>query len=76
MSAEWASPWLTVREAASRARCGPKLLYREVAAGRLRAATLGGRRALRFKREWIDVWIEQSVPVEKTVALTMKPQRQ
>ena len=50
--------WLTVREAAARARCGIKTLYREVAAGRLRAARVGGRRALRFRAAWIDTWIE------------------
>jgi hypothetical protein len=32
------SPWLTVSEAADRARCGVKLIYREVRAKRLRAA--------------------------------------
>ena len=50
--------WLTVREAAAHARCGVKTLYREVAAGRLRAARVGGRRALRFRAAWIDTWIE------------------
>ena len=58
-----ASPWLTISEAADRARCGVKLLYREVKAGRLKAARLGGRRALRFLREWIDQWmLESSTP--------------
>lgn len=52
--------WLTVREAAARARCGVKTVYREVVAGRLRAARVGGRRALRFRPEWIDLWIEVS----------------
>lgn len=64
MSSEWASPWLTVREAANRARVGPKLLYREVSAGRLRAAVVGGRRALRFRAEWIDSWLEAQAPHE------------
>ena len=31
------SPWITVGEAARRARCGVKLIYREVTAGRLKA---------------------------------------
>lgn len=52
--------WLTVKEAAGRARCGPKLIYREVAAGRLRAVRVGGGRTLRFKAEWIDAWLEAS----------------
>ena len=35
-------------EAAERARCGPNLIYREVQAGRLKMARLGGRRELRL----------------------------
>ena len=55
--------WLTVREAAQRARCGVKTVYREVVAGRLQAARVGGRRALRFRAEWIDAWLERSSQV-------------
>ncbi len=51
------SPWLTVGEAAARARCGRKLIYREVTAKRLQAARVGGRRELRFRAEWIDDWL-------------------
>ena len=51
------TPWLTVKEAAARARCGTKLVYREVKAGRLQAAKVGGRRELRFLAEWIDEWL-------------------
>jgi excisionase family DNA binding protein len=58
-----ASPWLTVSEAADRARCGPKLIYREVAAKRLKAARVGGRRELRLRPEWIDQWLDASTPV-------------
>ena len=54
------SPWLTVDGATRRALCGPKLIYRQVAAKRLRAARVGGRRELRFRPEWIDEWLEQS----------------
>jgi excisionase family DNA binding protein len=53
-----ASPWLTVTEAARRARCGGRLIYREVQARRLRAARVGGRRELRLRVEWIDEWLE------------------
>ena len=52
------SPWLTVKEAAERARCGTKTIYREVKAHRLKAAKVGGRRELRFRPEWIDAWLE------------------
>ncbi len=51
------SPWLTVREAAARARCGVKLIYWEVTAEHLQAARVGGRRELRFRAEWIDDWL-------------------
>jgi len=61
------SPWLTVREAAERARCGPKTVYREAHAGKLRAARVGGRRDLRFRAAWIDEWLERgSRPVDVT----------
>ena len=56
-SAGAATPWLTVTEAAHRARCGTKLIYREVTANRLKAARVGGRRELRFLAEWIDDWL-------------------
>jgi excisionase family DNA binding protein len=51
------SPWLTVEEAAQRARCGVKTIYREVHANQLRAARVGGRRELRLLPEWIDEWL-------------------
>jgi excisionase family DNA binding protein len=51
------SPWLTVPEAAARVNCGPKTIYREVKAGRLRAARVGGRRELRFLAAWVDDWL-------------------
>ena len=44
------TPWLTVRQAAQRAQCGVKLIYREVKAERLRAARVGGRRSPRTVR--------------------------
>jgi excisionase family DNA binding protein len=49
--------WLTVREAADRARCGPKTIYRAVKSRQLRAARIGGRRELRFLATWIDSWL-------------------
>jgi excisionase family DNA binding protein len=57
------SPWLTVAEAAERARCGVKTVYREAQAGRLRAARIGGRRELRLRPEWVDAWLEQASAV-------------
>ena len=51
------SPWLTVHEAAARAKCGIKLIYREVKKGRLRAVQMGGRRELRLLASWVDEWL-------------------
>ena len=58
------SPWLTVTEAADRARCGPKLIYREVQAKRLRAARVGGRRELRLLPEWVDEWLLKQTTIQ------------
>jgi excisionase family DNA binding protein len=54
------SPWLTVEEAGERARCGVKTIYREVRAGRLKAARVGGRRELRLLSAWVDEWLLKS----------------
>jgi excisionase family DNA binding protein len=52
--------WLTPEQAATRAQVGRRTIYTEVRAGRLRAARIGGRRELRIKPEWIDLWLEQA----------------
>ena len=57
-AATTAPAWLKVHDAAVRARCGDKIIYREVAAGRLRGVRVGGRRSLRFRADWIDAWLE------------------
>jgi excisionase family DNA binding protein len=67
MAAESPTPllWLTVEQARQIAQCGAKLIYREIRAGRLRAARIGNRRDLRIHRGWIDEWLEASArPVE------------
>jgi excisionase family DNA binding protein len=51
-------PWLTVKQAAQRAQCGVKVIYREVEARRLKATRIGGRKDLRIKVEWLDEWLE------------------
>jgi excisionase family DNA binding protein len=60
------SPWLVIEEARKIAKVGPKLLYREIKSGRLRAARLGGRSgAIRIHRTWLDEWLERaSEPIE------------
>ena len=61
---------MTIKEAASRARCGVGTLLREVRAGRLRAVKVGGRRTLRLRAEWIDAWLEA-----RELPSTTKPDR-
>lgn len=61
------SDWLTVKQVCTIAQCGTKLLYREIKAGRLRAAIIGGRRDLRIHRSWIDEWLTRcATPIEIT----------
>jgi len=69
------TPWRTVREAAARAQTGTQLIYREVKAGRLRAARVGGRRELRFRDEWIDAWLESTTTVREVSAPAAEPRR-
>ena len=57
MSDQAETPWITVKEAARYAKCGTKSIYLGVTSGKLQAARLGGRRELRFLREWIDEWL-------------------
>jgi len=57
MSDQAETPWITVKEAARYAKCGSKSIYLGVASGKLQAARLGGRRELRFVREWLDEWL-------------------
>lgn len=54
------SPWLTVKEAANRARCSVKILYRAVNAGRLKVVRIGAGRNMRFRGEWVDQWLENT----------------
>jgi excisionase family DNA binding protein len=56
--------WLTVEGVASHVQCGPKVVYRAVKNGKLRAARIDGRGDLRFKLEWVDAWVESLAPVE------------
>jgi len=61
---EIASPWLKLAESSAYAKRGPKSLRHAVQNGELRAARIGGRRELLFRREWLDEWLEaQARPV-------------
>jgi hypothetical protein len=58
------TPWLTLKEGAAYERRGPRWLAREVKLGRCRAARVGGRGELMFRREWLDEHLESlSTPV-------------
>lgn len=59
------TPWLLATEAAAYLRVSAKTVYREARAGRLRHARVGGRRELRFRREWLNEFLEATAtPVE------------
>lgn len=61
--------WLTVTQAAARLQVSTKVIYRAAASGKLRAARIGGRRALRFLPEWVDGFaIASSEPREQSAA--------
>ena len=62
------SPWLTVRGAARRAQVGRRIIYREVAAGRLKAARVSARRDLRIHAEWLDAWLAASATIVNPTA--------
>ena len=55
--------WWTRRDAAVHARVSEATIGREVKSARLRHVRVGGRRALRFKREWVDDWLDGNAPV-------------
>jgi excisionase family DNA binding protein len=60
--------WLTRREAAAYVQVSEATIGREVRSGRLRHARVGGRRSLRFRRDWIDDWLSAARPVEEAAA--------
>ena len=52
------SPWLNVEQAAQYIQQHPRSIYRAAGAGELRSVRINGKRELRFRREWIDSWME------------------
>ena len=65
MTAPTQELWLTRREAAAYVQVSEATIGREVRSGRLRHARVGGRRSLRFRRDWIDDWLSAARPVEE-----------
>ncbi len=53
-------PWLTLKQGAAIVQTHEATLRREIQRGRLRAARVGGRRSIRFRRSWLDAWLEAS----------------
>jgi excisionase family DNA binding protein len=52
------SPWMTTKEAAKYIKRSRRYLLKEIHAGRLRAAIVGGRGEVLTRREWCDAWVE------------------
>jgi excisionase family DNA binding protein len=58
------TPWLTAAEAAAYLKRGKRFVLREIHAGRLRAARIGGRGEILTRPEWCDAYVQdQSTPV-------------
>ena len=51
--------WLTVAEGAAYSGVSRDTIYTACERSELRHARVGGRRAIRLRREWIDAWLEQ-----------------
>jgi excisionase family DNA binding protein len=49
--------WLTVKEAAARAKCSTRLIYENIQRGRLRASRLGTRNDIRILDAWLTAWL-------------------
>ena len=49
--------WLTLQQGASRASVHEATLRREIRAGRLQHARVGGRKLIRLRPEWVDAWL-------------------
>ena len=62
--------WLTVTESAEYAGVSRDTIYTACERRELRHARVGGRRAIRVKRDWIDAWFEQHARGAQHVAHT------
>jgi excisionase family DNA binding protein len=55
--------WITLEQAASRARLHVATLRRAIAAKRLRAIRVNGGRVFRLRASWVDAWLEGAVSI-------------
>lgn len=53
------TPWLDVYDAARYCQLCDDTLRRAVARGTLKAVRVDGRRALRFRVQWLDEWLDR-----------------
>lgn len=58
--------WLNVADGAKYAGVCRDTIYTAAERGDLRHVRIGGRRAIRLKREWIDEWFERYTRVVLT----------
>jgi len=59
------SPWRTADQGGKRIGKGPRFVQREIRAGRMRGARIGGRGEYLTQDPWIDEWVEKYMkPVE------------
>lgn len=52
-----ASPWMNSTQAATYLGRGRRFVLREIHAGRLRAARIGGRGEILTNARWLDEWV-------------------
>ena len=60
------SPWKTLKQSGERVHRSPRFLAKEIKAGRLRAARVGGRGDYVLRDEWVDEWLESQAPIVVT----------
>lgn len=53
------SPWLTVPEAAGRARVGTRTIYNACKSNQLRHSKIGSRAQIRIHESWVGEWLER-----------------